>query len=190
MIIQLRGTSGSGKSTAMRETMKRIEKDTGRPFSPQFRVGRKKPLLYSHSPSYVCVLGHYESPCGGCDTIGSARAVYDLIHEVREGNGGVPILCEGLLLSEDAKWTKTLKEEGEDVRVLFLVTSLEECLRRIKGRRESVGNAKELNPSNTSNRIGVIDRARRKLEEAEIVTRRCSSGQASSIVLRWLTTIA
>lgn len=175
MIIQIRGTSGSGKTTVMRKVMAQIG-----PWEPEYQTkGRKKPLLYTNRQG-VRVLGHYESACGGCDTIGSAGKVYDLIQTLKYR--GFPTLCEGLLLSEDTKWTLQL----DDVRALFLTTSLETCLAQIKSRRAEAGNEKELNVKNTSNRVAVIERARVKLNAAGIITRRASSDQAVGIILNWL----
>ena len=173
MIIQIRSTSGSGKSTVMREVMEKVEGVWG----PKYAAGRKKPLWYRNG--LVVVLGHYESPCGGCDTIGSARQVFDLIQDV---GGARVILCEGLLLSEDTKWAIQLN----NLRALFLITSLEVCLKRIIDRRLAVGNNKPLNPSNTSRRVAVIDRARVKLTNAGIRCCRASQKQAPAIILRWI----
>ncbi len=131
------------------------------------------------------MLGHYESPCGGCDTIGSARAVYDLIQEVKAKHPGVNILCEGLLLSEDSLWTREMAKTDK-VTAIFLTTKTDECLTRIKGRREAAGNAKELNPFNTVNRVAVIEKSRVKLVEAGIDCRRCPSASAAKLVLRLL----
>jgi hypothetical protein len=149
----------------------------GSTWTSQFIDGRKRPLYYQHSNG-ILVLGHYESPCGGCDTIGSARAVYDLIQTL----SAPVILCEGLLLSEDVKWSSQLK----DLRVLYLVTPLNQCLAWIKSRRASVGNEKPLNPANTANRVSVIERSRVKLGSLGIYCRRCTVGQAPGIVLSWI----
>ena len=151
--------------------------------------GRKKPLYYtlngrmgSNLPR-VHVLGHYETACGGCDNIGSAAKVYEMIQmlETLDSSDSI-ILCEGLLLSEDFKWTSQLP----GVKVLFLNTSEEECLRRVKARRLAAGNEKELNPANTVNRLAVIARAKVKLIDAGIYCRTASSGQAPRIVLNWM----
>ena len=177
MIIQIRGTSGSGKSTVIREVMDSI--DEGGCWESRFKEGRKQPLYYRHVNGRVAVLGHYESPSGGCDTIGSARAVFELLQDVK----APIILCEGLLLSEDTKWSSLLK----NLRVIFLTTSLERCLNQIQERRKKVGNDKPLNPSNTSNRVEVIERARRKLAIIEgIRCVRCSSEQAPNLILKWI----
>lgn len=184
MIIQVRGTSGSGKSTAVRRFMETAE------WTSEFRDGRKNPYLYwtrDIPPGKVVVLGHYNSPCGGGDTIGSAAAIYDAIKEVIEGNGPIPIVVEGLLLSEDSKWAKVLKEEGNEVVCLFLTTPLDQCLSQIEGRRKAVGNEKPVNPKNTANRVGTIERARAKLTTAGVRCIRCSANQAPALISKLLT---
>jgi hypothetical protein len=181
VLIQLRGTSGSGKSTAMRKIMSSL---VG--LEPHHVPRRKAPLFYITPKFYLprtVVLGHYETPCGGCDTIGSARQVYELISTFPHD---VDVLCEGLLLSEDTKWTSQLVADGWDVRVLFITTPVERCLEWIKARRLDAGNEKPLNPSNTVNRVKVIERARNKLSASGIIVRRCSADQSIKIVLNWL----
>lgn len=175
MIIQVRGTSGSGKSTVMKKVMEYLGE-----WEKVYRDGRKKPLYYRSDAGVI--LGHYESPCGGCDTIGSARAVYDLTQEILRENPNQSILQEGLLLSEDVKWTSQLP----GVKVAFLDTPLERCLSQIQSRRQAVGNDKPLNPSNTQNRVGVIERARIKLSDLGVECRKCSPEHTPRIILNWL----
>lgn len=186
MIIQIRGTSGSGKTTVMRQVMASFAEGwTGIGYP-----GRKKPLYYSLNNRQVetglpgvYILGHYEATCGGCDNIGSAAKVFELIATLQQAYGGDSIiLCEGLLLSEDSKWTSQM----DDVKVLFLNTSEEECLSRVRSRRLAAGNAKELNPDNTVNRLAVIARSRVKLESHGIYCQSASSRQAHRIVLKWI----
>jgi hypothetical protein len=181
MIIQIRGTSGSGKSTAMREIMKALSRD--REWRPFFADGRRNPLGYElqRGTTFYQVLGHYESPCGGCDTIGSARQVFELI-ERRQRNLQLCdfVLCEGLLLSEDVKWTSQL----QDVRVYFLTTPLPTCLDRIRQRRAARGNEKPLDPENTTQRVNSIESARRRLSEGGIYCRRANFDQTVVAVLK------
>lgn len=175
MILQIRGTSGSGKSTVMRQIM-----DQYSSWNSIYQPGRKKPLYYAKRS--LIVLGHYESACGGCDTIGSARQVHELVTKLHGAGPGRTILCEGLLLSEDVKWTKQL----EDVRCLFLTTPVETCLKRIRERRRRAGNTKPLKEDNTRNRVRTIERARTKLMDAGVPCRRVSNSQAVRLVTRWL----
>lgn len=182
-VIQIRGTSGSGKTTVMRDIM---DAWCYR-WTPVYRQGRRKPLYYLDSEQSVVVLGHYEdTACGGCDTIGSARVVTELVEYVLDLHKPAHVLCEGLLLSEDVKWAKYLNAGLTVVKPIFLTTPLEQCLRQIEGRRKAAGNAKPLNPANTINRVRVIERARLKLTEAGVYCRRASVPQAVKLVLSWL----
>ena len=174
-VIQVRGTSGSGKSTVIRSVMEKLGS-----WESSYVKKRRKPLYYRQNN--LLVLGHYESQCGGCDTIGSARAVYNLIQGFDPLES---ILCEGLLLSEDSKWTTLLADE-DDVRIVYLTTPLETCLERIRERRRKADNNKPLNTNNTSNRVRIIDRSRVKLLGAGVVCRRAPCKQAPEIILRWL----
>ena len=182
MIIQIRGTSGSGKSTAMKKATELIQ--TKDKWQSVYVEGRKKPMYYETAKGglKIYVLGHYESPCGGCDTIGSASKVFELALSLLAFRPDSVILCEGLLLSEDTKWSLQMPE----LRVVFLHTNIETCLERVRQRRAAVGNEKPLSEKNTRNRLAVIERARVKLVEEEVLCRRASSRQAPSLVARWV----
>ena len=152
--------------------------DSLKPWTPHQIAGRKQPLYYTAES--LVILGHYNTPCGGCDTIGSARAVYDLIQSLDYWDTGRIVLCEGLLLSEDTRWSSKLL----DLRCLFLTTPLERCLENIVSRRKAAGNDKPLSTTNTVNRVQVIERARVKLLEAGVRCIRCSADQAPRIILK------
>lgn len=175
MIIQIRGTSGSGKTTVMRQIMSRLPGMHER--NPVFVKGRKQPLYYEIGRA--AILGHYETACGGCDSIGSAAQCYVQIMKLL--NDFDIILCEGLLLSEDVKWSSQLP----DLHVIYLTTPLETCLKQILKRRKEAGNDKPLNPENTSKRVGVIERSRLKLLAQGVPCIRCNSQQAVPLALRW-----
>lgn len=177
-IIQVRGTSGSGKTTVMREVMDGITNK----WKPNFIEGRKRPLYYSYMGLYA-VLGHYEIDCGGCDTIGSVPQVFRVIESLQSNFKF--ILGEGLLLSEDVIWV-----EKYDANILFLTTSVDRCLKRVEKRQQAKGR-KPKDPERVvrklTTRIGTIERARlRLLEKPNILCRRASSKQASKIILKWL----
>lgn len=174
MIIQIRGTSGSGKTWVMRRVMEYLGA-----WKPVYVEGRKRPLYYIHERRSLLVLGSYESTCGGCDTIGSARAVYDLLKATQPTDH---VLCEGLLLSEDVKWSSQLS----GLRVIFLTTPLERCLEQIRSRRAESGNSKPLSEYNTVNRVATIERARLRLIEAGVDCRRYSASQAVREIVQWV----
>jgi hypothetical protein len=146
---------------------------------PIYIPGRKKPFYYTDGR--VSVLGHYESPCGGCDTIHGYETLISLARIQAEQG---PVLMEGLLLSEDVKNSLTLPREA--LRVLFLDTQVSTCLERIKARRAVRGNDKELNPANTTNRVGTISRARARLEAAGVACQTVTCDQAPRLIYEWV----
>src|SRR5678815_803 len=97
MIVNIRGTSGSGKSHIVHGILKQ-----GHPI-PQFKDGRKRPMGYVLEPERLFVVGSYETPCGGCDTIMSQDEIYDLIRDwARQGYN---VLYEGLFASVEVRRT-------------------------------------------------------------------------------------
>ena len=182
MIIQIRGTSGSGKTTAMRAVMAFFQG-----WQPHMVEGRRKPLWYTtqaHGRTLV-VLGHYEIDCGGCDTIGSAPDVYEVCRQAIGMYGPrIVVLSEGLLWGEDVKWSLDLVKQGYPVRPFFLTTTLEECLRRVELRQDGrEPKDKERVVRKLTRRITTIESARRRLVAAGVECRRCSSSQAPRLVL-------
>ena len=182
MIIQIRGTSGSGKTTVMRKVMGSLNL-----WTPQFVEGRRQPLYYRHKKREgLIVLGHYEIDCGGCDTIGSAPKVYQTLQMLDFQIA----LSEGLLWSEDVRWTTELQDSGQEVnkvRSVFLTTDPEECLRRVVIRQAG---RKPVDPERVRRklmtRVGTINRARMRLIDAGVFCRRFSGRQAVKAIKKWL----
>lgn len=168
MIIQIRGTSGSGKSTIVRSILELFPEGT---VKPVMRPGRKRPIAYrckhlNGSPD-VAVIGHYETKCGGCDTISIPGQSYPMIFELikRNAKEGRNVLFEGLLISGDAKWSSQLAEM--DFRIIELSTSLEECLDSINSRRSARLGEKytPVNPVNTQSKHALVQRCNAKLNK-------------------------
>lgn len=170
MIINIRGTSGSGKSSLVRQAMSA--------WGP-FVVGlqnplRKKatPLVYrSTMPRHgrqVSVLGSYETPCGGCDTIPTQDMICDLVRQ--EAALGHHVLLEGLLMSHlYGRYTALADEQtalGHPFIFGFLDTPIGVCLDRINARRRERGNDEPVNPRNTETKFRSILGCRAKLDKA------------------------
>lgn len=173
MIIQLRGTSGSGKSTAVREVMARYGQRI-----PVFIAGRKQPLGYycTHPQGgrTLAVVGHYEVACGGCDTIPSYDRTIEL---VRKAHGdGNDVLFEGLIMSSESRRCSAMANDGLPYRVLALDTPIELCLAGVNARRRAKDpNKPDVDPKNTIGKIKVVQNAMVRLAslgvEGEWVTR-------------------
>jgi hypothetical protein len=149
MIVNIRGTGGSGKSTVIRRIMELYGNSR-----PVYQSGRKRPYGYelSHTalPHPLYVVGHYETPCGGGDTIANVEDVFD---SVRSYASHHDVLFEGIISQDDTKRTIMLAREFPNFLVIFLTTSLKDCLDGIQQRRNARGDMRMLNSRNTESRM-------------------------------------
>jgi hypothetical protein len=145
---------------------------------PYYVEGSRKTPLYYRLENIV-VLGTYENVNGGCDTIGSAPKIFNVLKSIEFAVA----ITEGILWSCDVKWTTQL----DDVRAIFLATSTEDCYSRILQRR---GKRKLLNATRIQakleHRAKEVERARERLLEKGVYCRQTSSKQAPGLILRWL----
>lgn len=151
MIVKLCGTSGSGKTTLARKIMDLY--GTKMPFKVE---GRKQPVGYLLTRKIgrsLWVPGHYETACGGCDTIKTLDEVFEL---VRKGHGeGHDVMFEGLLLNSDRNRTIQLHTDGLPLKVVTLSTPIDLCLESVMERRRKKNPDREpkpLNPKNTESK--------------------------------------
>lgn len=151
-ILQIRGTSGSGKSTLARSIMEIYPSKTRVKIS-----GRKQPLGYvlNGSPSgrSLYVPGHYETPCGGCDTIPSLDLIYEHVRKAHDQ--GHDVLFEGLLISSEVNRSQALHDDGLPFHVLMLTTPIDVCLYSVNQRRQAKRgpDAPGVNPKNTQSKF-------------------------------------
>ena len=160
--INIRGTSGSGKSTLIRKVMSLYDVQ-----EPVFREGRKQPIGYTcryadRKPLYV--VGHYETPCGGCDTINGVDRVYEMVWRALARLEHV--IFEGLIIASDVNRAIELKDF--DGMVLELDTDISTCIASIQSRRDARGDDRELDPSNTMKKQKLIAAQRVRFVESGI----------------------
>lgn len=144
MIVNIRGTSGSGKSTVARKVMERY--DT---VEPHHIDGRKQPYYYicrtGGGSLELAVVGHYETACGGSDTITKMDDIFALIREL--ATQGYNVLFEGLLLSAEFNRMAALYDEWGEVEVIGLTEiPLQECYDAIIDRRKAKADKAGRNP--------------------------------------------
>lgn len=162
MIIKIHGTSGSGKTTTVRNLMARSV------ISPThiWDVNGRRPEAYECClpgvPTPVYVLGPYTAVCGGMDSISDDDEKIRLLNHYA-GLGHV--VYEGLLASEYyGRLGGTSEKWGDDHIFAFLDTPIEVCIERVKARRLARGNTKPLDEANTRNRVKKIEALKNKLE--------------------------
>jgi len=157
MIINIRGTSGCGKSTLVRQIMDQYCTKT-RVMEP----GRKQPIGYILSNpkpdsginrSYsLAVMGHYETACGGCDTINKHDHVLELVRSADDAN--MHVIFEGLLLSGEVHRMTALQEEGRPFMVVGMdKVPIETCLESVNGRRLARVGPEKFKPVKEANTI-------------------------------------
>jgi thymidylate kinase len=167
MIVNVRGTGGSGKSTVIRRVMERLlELDWVK--ESVFIDGRRQPYGYKftkvgHVPVYVP--GHYETACGGCDTITKVQDVFDVVR-AHAGNGE-HVLFEGIISQDDTTRTIELKRNFP-LLIVFLTTPLEDCLAGIQKRRDERGDVRPLQTKNTTSRMKRCESHYSKLRDAGV----------------------
>lgn len=183
MIINVRGTSGSGKSTVVRKIIEQSP-STDR----VFLKGRKQPLLYrlKFPDQVISIPGHYETACGGCDTIPTYDLLFQVIRE--EHAAGHTVLFEGLLVAHDKKRTLELwdwlERKPNLLQVIELTETLQVCLDSVEQRRASRKNPPKqpFNPANTVRRYSEVVRSCKILEEAGIKIHRCNRTDAVAMI--------
>jgi hypothetical protein len=140
LVINIRGWSGSGKSTIIQKLLQKFVDRAIRDVNKKVYGYR----LSFRNPS-TRVVGPYTDRGGGCDCIHPVSRIEEIIRDfAKRGN----VIWEGQMVSTIAgRWVELAKSMPE-CHFIFLVldTSLERCLKRIKKRREARGNFKPFNP--------------------------------------------
>lgn len=146
MILNIRGTSGSGKSWIVYELMKLC--GATEQLHDADGADHGKVIGYSLFDNKLGVVGRYETACGGCDTIKtqdeirSRVEIFATLHD--------HVLFEGLLVSQIyQRYADMAREHGEEFKFLCLDTPLDVCIARVEVRRLVAGNSKPFNPNNS-----------------------------------------
>ena len=146
MIVQIRGTNGSGKTTIVNKIMERCK--TIEPETSFLLPKRKKPaaLICTHNGGSIAVIGHYDCPTGGCDTIQKQDIIFNLIRHYHDH--GHAVLFEGIIVSKEVIRVQALHQDGYPYLGLSLDTSLQTCIDATIRRRLDKGTAAPLNTHN------------------------------------------
>lgn len=145
-ILSVRGTFGSGKTTAVRQFLNDY------PTTAMLNLAGKA-LGYRTDASSagvntpIYVVGSYANTCGGTDGIKDQATVASRILAAHPLGH---VLFEGALVSASGlagQVTQAIHPTGCDV-YSFLNTPEELCIERVLGRRKAAGNDKEFDPVN------------------------------------------
>ena len=164
MIIQIRGTSGSGKTHLVKQVLTHYSQR-----EDHFTTGRRRPLYTTwagKAPRRLTTLGHYDIPCGGADTISGFDTIFGLVNQAEDR--GEDVLFEGLILTGDNKRIIACAKAHSNHLIVSLNTPLEVCLAQINARRAARGNNTPVSPVNTQKKWGEETRHRAKMISAGV----------------------
>jgi hypothetical protein len=177
VIVNIRGTNGSGKSTAVTRYMEviRVEeelKQGGKTWAYRLCNG-------------VFVLGRYTTACGGCDTV---KTFADVKAGVTELASLGAVIFEGVLWSTCFKPSVELAQSLPQHHFIFAMmdTPADACLRRVLARRKQAGNEKPFDPTKQQKKHVTIARIQRRLEAAGFDARILPHANAFSTIEEWL----
>jgi hypothetical protein len=150
-IVNLRGTSGAGKSTVVHTLLKMYPNKAVQFFGAK----HNRPLVYEvqiqHDRRPLFIVGPYKTQCGGCDAITGYQNVLPPLLDSYAKLGD--ILFEGLLISGGygsvGQALGELEKKGHESIFALLDTPLELCLERVNARRTARGVLDPVNPRNT-----------------------------------------
>ena len=159
MIINIRGTHGSGKSTLVKQL---IDKYCLEDMRNEAAKINGYALRIPEISKLVFVVGPYETACGGCDAV----QPYDLIWPRVEGySKRGHVIFEGALVSTSLGVVgQGLAHFKKKSVVAYLDTPVELCLQRIAARRAAKGDTRPLNPKNTVSKVAAIARTQSRFE--------------------------
>lgn len=184
--INIRGTGGSGKSTLVKRVLELYPNHAN-----ITEKGRKRAMATCHwfapgdgAPavrSGLFVPGHYETACGGCDTVKTVDKVYEMVRAATLGDGNNAVY-EGIMVMDDVTRAVTFDQELKKLKsklvVVSLTTSIEECLEGIRARKEARGDPKPLNEKNTRERMKRQVNSLHRLKQAGVELRKLSRDDA------------
>lgn len=178
MVINLRGTSGAGKSTVVRKMMAYYPVPNIAPvyvkelaFKVEAAPSRKRPFGYiltrvGRKPLWIP--GHYEAACGGCDTITKVDDVYASVRYY--ATIGFNVLFEGIMVQDDVKRAIDTARllTPEPFTVYVLTTPIATCLQSVQLRRDARGETKPFNSKNTIARDRSVRNNAKRLSAASV----------------------
>lgn len=165
-IVNLRGTSGAGKSTVVHTLLKMYPHEV----VERFGARGDRPLVYrveANTWGPLFIFGPYKTQCGGCDAIMGYQDVLPPLLKKYAEKGD--ILFEGLLISGGygsvGRALKSREDAGHRVIFALLDTPLETCLARVQARRAARGVTEPLNPKNTEQKYRAAHMSQKKIAE-------------------------
>lgn len=159
--INIRGTSGSGKSTILFNLL-----HSTKPTVVMSKNG-KTIIGYLDKKHKLFFVGKYATPAGGCDGVKKVDFVFSRVF--RALDQGYSVVFEGLLLSGLVSRFQDLQTKCA-LNLFVLTTPIDTCLERVKERRANRGETRPMNPKNTEDKFRSVKSSTKTLLAAKGTT--------------------
>ena len=153
-VLDIRGTHGSGKSYVVSQLLTMLEgwePIEGIASASKGGPEKLRHIGYSNQEHGAAIVGSYKTTSGfggGCDLLYPE----EVVRRVKLLDQGYDcVVLEGVLVSHTFQRYHALAQEIVDYRFCFLDTPLEQCLDRVRKRRE--GSTKKIRPFKPDNII-------------------------------------
>lgn len=158
MILDIRGTNGSGKSYIPHRILEKYE-------HAEWENEWDQHTGYFVKDLNLFILGKYKTICGGCDQIKSPTEICYYLTQLFQTRKNV--LYEGITVSHTfGRYSALAVKHGGDYRFLFLDTPRDVCERRVLARRLEKGNTKPFDPRNLNKDFIQVRRTAKSLAAA------------------------
>jgi len=166
VLLNLRGTHGSGKSYIMRNFLAMHPVQKMRYGVLGARLPEAYELTIKGCDRPVFVIGPYITVCGGLDCVRPYDNVMELIGKY--ANKG-HLVFEGLLASGVyGRLGAYLEPYGKRVHLLFIDTPLKTCTARVQSRRDERGNRVEFDDSNVRKKYNAVLSVKKRVESEKV----------------------
>lgn len=176
MLINLRGSHGTGKTTIVRKVMDAYPKRK----AIYLESGRRIPIGYickKEGQTTLFVPGSYEHPVsGGCDNVQSVNLIYDTIRKYAKK--GYDILFEGIVAQHSTPNIILLSERYK-LRVVVIDIPTKKALKGVRARRKLRNETEQFNPANTIKESAAVLSSSRRLQSAGVKVRYAKSRSAA-----------
>jgi len=143
VILDIRGTNGSGKSYPIHQMLKLYGNEQ---WTLQSTI---EDVPFTVVPDLqTAIIGHYDTQCGGADGITKQDAITEAIRALYPKYKTV--IVEGsIVASVYARWEALARELDDDYWFWFLETPVADCIASVLERRKAKNNSKPFDPNQT-----------------------------------------
>lgn len=172
MIVNPRGTFGSGKSTIVRRVMERYATR-----EPAYAPGRRRPYgwtcIADGHPNLWVVGDYNDSPCGGADTI---PKIEDIMGQVRNAaEMGYDVIYEGGTLAAHDRRRIAEINKTYPVTTICLLIPVDQAIAGVMERRAARGDERPFDPKNVHKEHRVTELSARALTDMGVTVKRAST---------------